>query len=241
MDIDVFLVPSGISNAELRSKTCVVIDVLRTSSSLLQALKNGCREVIPVESVERALALHSTLFDSNVLLCGERDGVKIEGFQLGNSPHEYSEEIVKDKSIIFTSTNGTAAFQKTKNCSSVYLCGFQNIDKISGIIADKDDGVMILCAGHENRFALEDTTCAGMLVKKIINLNPGDVLLSDAAQVALLVYESYADNLNKMIYKAKHGANLIQLGMEKDLDFCIQTNTIPLAPEYKEGKISLTE
>jgi len=239
MKIDVFLVPSEVNGEELRGRTCVVIDVLRTSSSMLQAFANGCREIIPVESVERALALHSTLFDADVLLCGERNGVKIDGFHSGNSPHEYSRRAVEHKSIIFTSTNGTGALVKTKSSAAAYLCGFQNVDVVAGAVSGGIDALCIICAGQDNHFALEDVVCAGMIIDKIRRTAAQEPLLSDAALTAHKLYDHYAPDLQSMVRQAAHGKALMKIGMENDLDFCVRTNNIPLLLQYIEGKIIL--
>ncbi|MFC1561813.1 2-phosphosulfolactate phosphatase [candidate division KSB1 bacterium] len=240
MKIDVFTVPSEVDEVTIRGQSAVVIDVLRTSSTMLQAFSHGCREIYPVESIERALHLHSALFTSDVLLCGERDGIKINGFHLGNSPFEYTRNLVEHKSLIFTSTNGTATLIRTRNCKEAYLCGFQNIELVSETAAGIES-LSILCAGKNNHFAQEDVVCAGMLIKSLQKRRNGDLILSDAARMAVGLYEANKDDLGAMVRQADHGMALMRLGKEKDLDFCIQTNTIQLVPQYIEGKIRLCE
>ncbi len=241
MKIDVYTVPSEVLDGGLRGENVVVIDVLRASSSLLNAFQNSCREVFPVESIERALSLHSALFTSDVLLCGERDGVKIAGFHLGNSPFEYTKEAVDNKSLIFTSTNGSNALIKAKNSNSVYLCGFPNIDIVARQVAKTTESLKILCAGENNHFALEDVVCAGMLIDKIGKTVKEKPELTDAANMAFYLYQKYADDLNGMIRNSDHGNELIHLGMQDDLEFCIRINSIPLLLRYIDGKLQKEE
>ena len=226
----------------------VVIDVLRSSSSILNAFSNGCKEIIPVESVERALSLHSALVESDLVLCGERYGKKINGFELGNSPSEYTREKIMNKSLIFASTNGSVALTKLKQCNAVHICGFQNITAVCDSIctsaqgAETEYGSMdIICSGHKNNFALEDIICAGMLIDKVISKLNHDSDLSDSARSAHQLYEHNANSLNTMIQEVDHGRELFDLGMENDLDFCIQIDTIPLLPVYSDGKITRAE
>lgn len=252
MKIQVYTTPAEVNEEDIRGELVVIIDVLRTGSSILQALANECKEIIPVESVERAIALQSALFDSDVLLCGERDGVKISGFDLGNSPYEYTKERVSNKFLIFSTTNGTVAMVKARKGGTIYLCGFQNMEvtaaKVSSLHATpqsetgehKDySGLTIICSGQNNHFALEDIVCAGMLIFRIQQQSSDKSILelTDGARSAMHLYNQNANKLKTMIKQVDHGLELIKLGMEKDLEFCIQTDTIPILPVYVDGKI----
>lgn len=237
MQIDVFTSPLEITESNVRGRTVVVIDVLRTCSSLLTAMSNGCREVFPVQTIERALNLHSALFESDILLCGEQDGVKIEGFHLGNSPFEYSRDVVENKSLIFTSSNGSEALVKTRGSSETLICGFQNIDVIAEEVRTNAEDLVIVCAGNNNHFSSEDVVCAGMLIDRITALENDSADLSDSAEMALHMYTVHKSDLMAMVRNSNHGKNLIMIGMEKDLEYCVEVNSIPLLLKYVEGKI----
>ena len=135
----------------------------------MNALANGCREIILVEFVERALSLHTALFDTGLMLYGERDGMKINGFDLENSPLEYTRDNVRDTSLIFAGTNGSVALVKLQKCKTVYICGFQNMETVVESVAGSSEfGTLdIICSGHKNQFALEDIVCAGKLIERI--------------------------------------------------------------------------
>ena len=253
MKINAFTTPAEVNEDDLRGEPVVIIDVLRSNSTILQALENGCKEVIPVESIERALALHSALFDSDVLLCGERECQRIHGFDLGNSPQEFTSDLIAKKSLIFATTNGTVAMVKARKGKVVILCGFQNMETISSHISsgefaksawqnpdNREEKLTILCSGQKNHFSLEDMVCTGMLITRITGrLGPDDpgIELTDAARSAVVLYKHHANKLKKMISQVDQGRELIRLGMEKDLDFCIQVDTLQVIPVYSDGKI----
>lgn len=254
MKINVFTTPAEVNEDELRGERVVIIDVLRSNSTIIQALSNDCKDIIPVESVERAMALQSALFDSDVLLCGERDGLRIPGFDLGNSPLEFTRDVIAKKSLILSTTNGTVATVKARKGRDVFLCGFQNMDTVTShvvsgrsdgsnkqVLNNKADHLYIICSGQNNHFALEDFVCAGMLIKRIIDKigadSGSDIELTDAAQSAVVMYKQHANNLKKMINQVDHGRELIQLGMKNDLDFCILVDTMQILPVYSDGKI----
>jgi len=239
MNIDVFTVPAEVNEQNIRGRTVIVIDVLRASSSLLQAFANGCREVFPVESIERALSLHTALFTSDVLLCGERDGIKIDRFHLSNSPFEYTRDAVENKSLIFTSTNGSAALVNTRGSRETLICGFLNIDITAEAVRESAENLTILCAGKKNHFSLEDIVCAGMLVEKITAKQQEQHVLTDAARMAVQMFVKHSADLGGMVRISDHGQVLLNLGMERDLDFCVELNSIPLLLRFVEGKIRL--
>jgi len=237
MKIELFVTPAEFTEGDTRSEPVIVIDVLRAMSTMIQALANGCRDIIPVDSVERALALHTSLFETDILLCGEREGMKIYGFDLGNSPLEYTPDAVAGKSLIFTSTNGSAALIKVRKSKHIYLCSFFNVTAIAHTISGKSENLVILCAGQDNHFALEDALCAGMLISRIRTHSKKEHELNDAALSALQLISIYGNNINAILKQTDHGRELIRIGMENDIYFCAQVDAIPVIPVLIDGKI----
>src|SRR3972149_7806216 len=119
MKLDLLFLPSEIRNSDLEEKTVIVIDVLRASSTIVTALNNGAKDIIPVESQEDATRLMQEIGRKYVLLCGEKGGQKIEGFDFGNSPYEYTQEVIQDKTLIFCSTHGSRAIVKAYSAGQV--------------------------------------------------------------------------------------------------------------------------
>src|SRR4030095_4085511 len=150
------------SELHLKDKNVVVIDVLRTSTTMVTGLANGAKEIIATDSVAAA-GIIGRNSQGQALLCGEKNGKLIEGFNLGNSIKEYSEEMVKGKSLIFSSTNGTPSLVKSKFAHNCVVLGFVNISRVASYLNSLGENFIILCAGKSGEFSLEDTVCAGML------------------------------------------------------------------------------
>ena len=136
--LEVCFVPGSLVEAQLREKTAVVIDVLRASTSICTAIQNGCRQIVPVPTPERAFQLKEELGDEEILLCGERAGMMIEGFNLGNSPAEYEKRVVADKTLIFASTNGSGAIVKCRSAAETLVGGFVNATAVVEYVNTSD-------------------------------------------------------------------------------------------------------
>lgn len=235
MIIDVCLVPQEINEERSKDKFIIVIDVLRASSTILTALENGCRYVIPTATVSDAMEIAQQFDRDSILLCGEREGKKIAGFDLGNSPLEYIKEKVEGKILIFSSTNGSKTLLKVHNAKSIFIATFNNIDAVAQHIRILSNDVMIVCSGKLDRFALEDAVCAGMVVSQIMKVKNGWEL-TDGAVAALNLSESFTDTLD-LLLNCQHGKYLTSIGMKEDLHLCSQLNTYTIVPEFTNGKI----
>lgn len=235
MKIDLFFTTEELKPDFLAERAVIVIDVLRASSTIAQALYNGCKDIIPVESAERALDLMQKIGKEYVLLCGERDGQKIEGFDLGNSPFEYSPQVVKDKTLIFATTNGSKAIVKAAPAEKVVVGSFVNFREVLELVLNLNRDLSIICSGKENRFALEDAVCGGMFIHKLQEQQKAE--LNDGSQAAWALYQKNKDNLLKVLEVCDHGKFLASLGFEKDLNFCSQLNSLPVLPILENGRI----
>ncbi len=215
----------------------VIVDVLRASTTIITALKNGCRSVIPIAEVEEAQKLANLASRHDTLLCGERNGRKIPGFDLSNSPLEFRVEIVNNKRIILTTTNGAKLFRYVELASSGIVCSFVNVESVCQFLKKSKQNVVILCAGNYDRFSLEDTVCGGMVVEKLIENNKGKFELNDGAVAAQILYQRYSFQILEMLYQSSHGKRLISIGQEADLKYCGSVNSIPLIPVLKGGEV----
>jgi 2-phosphosulfolactate phosphatase len=236
MKINVFLSPVIVDELYFTGKTTVVIDVLRATSTIVTALNNGAKEIIPVASIEFAVKVSGGMFGGHTLLGGERNTKKIEGFALGNSPFEYSKEVVESKSIVFYTTNGTKSIAKAKYSENLISCSFLNIGAVVKYILSLKKDLEIVCAGRNNYFSIEDSLCAGMLIseiKKSIN----DIALNDSGRAALALFEIYGSDLVKHLKQSDHGKILIDNGFEKDIEYCSQADLFDIIPFYSNGVI----
>ena len=149
MRIDLFFIPHQTDELALREKTVIVIDVLRASTTIITALSNGAREIIPVTTVESAVKISGNLFGDVILLGGERNGKMIDGFNLGNSPSEYTAERVRGKAVIFSTTNGSQAIVKARYAKELIVCGFVNMGTVVEAISCSPRDFTIVCAWND--------------------------------------------------------------------------------------------
>lgn len=239
MKADLVFTHIPITDEKLKNRFVVMVDVLRTSSTICIALKNQAREVIPVSSVPDAMELAGNLSRDNVLLCGEREGKLIEGFDLGNSPFEYSSEKIAGKSLIYCSTNGSEALVKSSSAHLTIVCGFVNISACLDYIMRENNDLLIICAGNNGQFALEDTVCGGMLIY-LIRQEIGDELeMNDGSEAALILFQKYKDKYNRLLQRCSHGRFLKILNMGADLKVCAEVDSLNIVPLYQSGKVTL--
>lgn len=221
----------------LEDKLVIVIDVLRATSTMVTALANGCQAIVPVLSPEEAL--QKRLMLPGALLGGEREALIIKGFDLGNSPFDYAPEKVGGKRVIMTTTNGTRAIRAAYEAPFVWMASFLNLGSIvQGIYRKFEEfkklqGIVIFCAGTEDRFDLPDTLCAGMLINSL----GSNVTVNDLGKAAHMLYNSAKDDLTEVIRNSDHGRRLVSLGFERDLVYCSTTNILPIVPVLVEGEI----
>ncbi len=233
MKIDLSFNAVQFDELQLREKNVIVIDVLRASTTITIALKNGAREIIPVASIESAVKISGSLFGEVTLRGGERNGKIIEGFNLGNSPLEYSETAVKGKSIIYCTTNGSVAMAKSRYARTLAVGSFINLTTTTNFIRDGKKDFLFICAGRANtvgNFSLEDAVCAGMMIQNLLKTESLEVELSDSAKAAYAVSKTYSRSIHKMLKTSEHGKFLIDLGFVEDLKICAQVDSVPVLP-----------
>ncbi len=235
MKINVHLTPLSVDELFFTGKTTVVIDVLRASTTIITALQNNAKEIIPVATVEFAVKVSGGMFGGQTLLGGERNTKKIEGFALGNSPFEYSEDIVSGKSVILYTTNGTKAIAKAKFSADLFICAFINVSALAKHLAELNKDVEIVCAGRSNSFSMEDSVCAGKLISEIEKLND-NVTLTDSAIASRVLSKSFGKSIFKMMKETEHGKILVDNGFEEDIKYASKLNSIEAIP-YLTGNV----
>lgn len=216
----------------------VVIDVLRASTTIIHALAAGAKQVVPAESVERVRILRKTLPAENVLTGGERHGVKIEGFDLDNSPFSYDERTVHGKTILFTTTNGTLALLAAREARRVLIGGFVNRAAIVKSLRASGNDVHLLCAGTDGLITAEDCLFAGAVAADLASKgefqcspDAGTLMASELAQSR---GRTPADIL-ALLRESRGGTNLLDLGFEKDVERCATQDLFALVPEWDAG------
>lgn len=222
--------------AAKRGDLIIIIDALRCCSSIVTALANGAEAVIPVKTLREAYKIHAG--NPEYLLAGERGGLKPRGFDLGNSPLEYTAERVYGKIILLTTTSGTTAITRSINSKWVLIGSFLNAkdvaEKAFAISRSENLGISIIQSGTKGKFSLEDFICAGAIIAK---LPQNAIVLSDAALASLLAFERVENDLYATIARSEHSRKLMELGFMDDIKFSCQMDLFKVAPIYKKGKI----
>ena len=236
--VDLELRARDADRAVERGDLIIVIDVLRSGTSIINALVNGAKAVIPTKTLKEAYKIKRHY--PSYLLAGERRGHKPRGFDFGNSPIEFTSEKICGKKMILTTTSGTMAITRSWDAELVFVGTFLNIGalvkKAVEVAEKKSVNVSFVLAGDKGHFSLEDFICAGAMTYRF---KEGEVCFSDKVQAALLTFKQVRNNLSKSIMNAEHAKHLIKLGFKRDIEFSSQLDICKAIPFYKNGKITL--
>lgn len=245
MKLDVFFTPGELAGVELPERV-VVIDVLRATSTSVEALANGARAIFPVATADDAARIAQNIGRDSVLLCGERKGLPIEGFDLGNAPPEFTRDRVEKKALVMTTTNGTRALLAVAERQggspedggvAIVVASFLNLSAVTAFLADAGSTAALVCAGREGGFAFEDAVCAGALVRGVESA-VGDVTLNDAATAARKLAGGKRD-LTRMMEATAAGRRLEEIGRGDDLAFCAQVDRTDVVPRLRDRKLTV--
>lgn len=206
--------------------TTVIVDILRASSSITTLLSNGALWVKPVMSIKDAFSIKEKIPD--VLLAGEENALKIEGFDFGNSPTEFLKNNFQGKKIVLTTTNGTRAVLNHKDNFEVLIGCFLNIGALIDYLKTKEN-ILLVCSGSHGEFSLEDFLFCGRLIANLIK-NCDIESLNDASKLALKMVQSLGDELLSFAKESMHARVLISKGFEEDVDFCLKENVFSTVP-----------
>jgi len=233
MRIHVSLTPAEFPDAPLTGCVALAVDVLRATSASVAACDAGCRRLVPVPDAKAAEAL-AALDGAGTVLAGERGGEALAGFELGNSPAEFSVERVGGRTVVLTTTNGTAAMLTAARADAAGLAALTNVTAAARWALEQGRDVTILCAGDNGAFSLEDTVCAGLLVARLAEVSPGAVL-SEGAQAALGLGRHYEARLERLAEDSGWGRKLERLGRAADLAWCLRADVSRVVPVFVAG------
>ncbi|NUO18747.1 2-phosphosulfolactate phosphatase [bacterium] len=236
-NIRVFATPKEWTEDDVRGSFAIVIDVLRASSTITQALANGAREVVPVATPAEAGEFAVKAGRNDVILGGERDGKQIEGFDLGNSPFEYTREQIAGRTVVFASTNGSPTLVRAKPAEMIVVGCFNNFTAVAAEARKSELDVSVLCSGRNGKFSIEDFVCAGKIVDSLQN---GNGIGNDGAQGSLDLFRYYRSQIAEVVRNSYHGKYLAGLGFSDDLDHCSKVDIHQIVPALIEGKIRVT-
>lgn len=225
-----------LSSNHLVGRTVISIDLLRSSTSMTWALVNGATKVIPTAEAAEAVSIASRM--GGCVLGGERGGVKLSGFDLGNSPFEYTKEAVGGKSVVVSTTNGTGALCGTEGATNILLGCMLNCTAVARRAVELGNDVIIMCAGTDGDISADDLYAAGAIAEAIMRMSGGSVQACDMTLVACMVYRSWKND-SRGLALTHHCSKLISLGFEKDVEFCLSRDITDIVPEYRNGVLAI--
>ena len=236
-EVQVHLLPELVSSGRLAGGVTVVIDVLRASTTIVHALAAGCSQIRPCLEVDEARELAGGMRAGRVLLAGERGGAPLPGFDLGNSPSEFTSNCCRGVTLVYTTTNGTRALRHAVESSRVLLAGFINFSAVCEQVRNDSRPVHVLCAGTEGEISLEDTLLAGALVEALNG--DSELSLNDSARLAWDCFEHHGQCLIGALNISKGGSVLRQLGFDEDIRTAAQVDQFHLVPELRLDPIRI--
>ncbi len=238
MKIDVYFTPLGLNAGDLSGRGVVVVDVLRATTSIVTALANGAKAVVPAATSEEAVRLTANLEKNGYVLAGERKSLKIEGFALGNSPREMTAEAVGGKTIYISTTNGTPALVAVQGGEPVLVAAAVNFSAVAerarAVFEERGD-LVIVCAGREKQFALEDGYVAGRLVKAV-RKGRRKIALNDAATVVLDLPSRFA-NWAAALGASEAARELRAADLGEDVEFSAKADRFSVVPSIVDRRI----
>ena len=237
MKIDVALLPHETKGMDLSNTVCIVLDIFRATTSIVTAISNGCEIIVPALSFSDAQEISKEM--GPVLFAGERKSIRIEGCSLGNSPFEFCKETVQGKKIVMTTTNGTVAIKSTDGAYRTLIGSFLNANAVCAQAAEYGKDILIVCAGTDGLFSLEDSLCAGLLVK-ILSERSG-IVFTDSSYAAMLMYAAGEFALAETAIASRNGQRLRELNLVEDVEYCVKIDRVTLVPQYIDGKIIIED
>jgi len=206
----------------------VVIDILRFTSVVSYALSNGAKSIIPVKTIEEALELKSHFPD--YLLAGERYSEKIEGFDFGNSPFEFTKKNIEGKNIISTTTNGTRAVNMVQNSGEIIAGSYLNTKMVLNYLKNKKDDIYLICSGTNGKVSMEDVLFAGLLASDL----KGNFQLGDSARIGKEIYDIHKGDLqNFVLNNSEHARVLLSKNKFDDIELCGKIDVVEILPVWR--------
>jgi 2-phosphosulfolactate phosphatase len=232
--LSVLFNPRDMETERLVGATAVLVDVLRATSVIPAALASGAVALFPVAGLDDAMALRAAMPDA--LLCGEKDGRPRPGFELGNSPSEYTPARVGGKRLVYTSTNGVPALFRLRPAARVLTAAFVNEAAVREVLQSWQGDVVLVAAGSEGRPSLEDVAFCGSLTSRLLE-GVATFALDDGARMAHAVWKAWDEDVAGLLAASSHGATLISWGWDADLAWCARRDVLSVVPVLEGDRL----
>lgn len=228
--IDVCLTPELLHLYQIEDKTVVVVDILRATSCMTTAIAHGVESIVPVATIEECQAWQQ----KGLLAAAERGGEKIDGFDFGNSPFSYMDHGLKGKRIAITTTNGTQAIHKSQKAKKLIVGSFLNLSAVVNFLNQQHNDILVVCAGWKGKFNLEDTIFAGAVADR---LTAQFTAACDSTLAAISLYHAAKKELAGFLSNSSHVQRLAKLGIQKDVEFCLQEDQYDAIPVLQKDRL----
>jgi 2-phosphosulfolactate phosphatase len=236
MRLDVLLLPTELDARPRPQRAAVVIDVIRATSTIVSAFQHGVRSVLPVASIEEARRAQAAT--PGALLAGERGGQRLPGFDLGNSPREFLRDVIADRDVVLTTSNGTKTLRAVGDGRVVAIGAFLNCSAVGAWLHGRGEDALLVCSGYEGIFSLEDAVCAGAILDRMGDAG-GSVTLGDTARACQALWKRYASEMPGLLRDTEWGRHIVRIGLGADLDLCAQLDVTSVVPVMAGGRIHL--
>lgn len=215
-----------------------IIDVLRATSTITKAIDSGTSALFPVAGIEVARDTAAKLGDA--LLCGERMGIKPEGFDLGNTPLEFSEERVGGRRVVLASTNGTKALARYADSKVLIAASLLNAGAAADFLIASGEDIILVCAGQDGTFGAEDAICAGLIIEKMKAAGL-KFEMTDPGWAALTLYRACKHDIPGSVRQCDHALYLIEEGFAEDVAYCSRVDALDSVPKATsiDGRLAL--
>jgi len=212
----------------VQDRTVVVVDIFRATSCMTTAFAHGIGSITPFAKLEDCMAMKGKGYYTS----GERDGKKVDGFDLGNSPFEYMVDELKGKKIAFTTTNGTQAIAKSIGAKEIVIGSFLNLSAVVNYLREGSNNILVVCAGWKGKVNLEDTLYAGAIVELLKDLYLPEC---DSPKAAQHLYNQAKHDMVDYLKDSSHVQRLAKLNIYKDIEFCLTPDQYDVVPRLKDG------
>jgi len=210
----------------------VIVDILRATSSICAAIHNGVKSIIPVATVEEAWAMKQ----QGYMVASERDGFVLDFADFGNSPFNFTPEIVAGKEIVYSTTNGTRCIHMASHSKAIVIGSFLNISALADWLIQQDAPILIFCASWKDRFSLEDTVFAGALSERLMNSGKFETIC-DAVTASIDLWNLAKNDLFGYLLKAAQKGRLASKGLDDCIEYCLTDDLCPVVPAFQDEKL----
>lgn len=236
MHIDALFLPIELDARPRPERAAVVVDVIRATSTIVTAFQRGVRSVLPVAGTDEAR--RARVAAPGALLAGERGGQRLPGFDLGNSPREFTREVVEGRDVVLTTSNGTKTLRAVGEGRAVAIGAFLNRSAVGAWLLARRQDALVVCSGYEGIFSMEDAVCAGAVVDRAAD-DARAVTLGDGARACRALWKRYGSDVPALLRTTGWGRHIVGIGLGADLDVCAQIDVTEVVPVMTGGRIGL--